>query len=51
LKSENLKELLQNSSQQISKINKEIDENQNKTRLLEENMDKISNRVVDSRSN
>ncbi|MDI6690730.1 MAG: AAA family ATPase [Candidatus Bathyarchaeota archaeon] len=49
LKSENLKELLQNSSQQISKINKEIDENQNKTRLLEENMDKISNRVVDSR--
>ncbi|MDH7477186.1 MAG: AAA family ATPase [Candidatus Bathyarchaeota archaeon] len=49
LKSENLKELLQNSSLQISKLNKEIDENQNRTKILEENMDKINNRVVDSR--
>ncbi|MGQ9506733.1 MAG: AAA family ATPase [Candidatus Bathycorpusculaceae bacterium] len=49
LKSENLKELLQNSSLQISKLDKEIDENQRKTKILEENMDKIGNRVVDSR--
>ncbi|MEM3699798.1 MAG: AAA family ATPase [Candidatus Bathyarchaeia archaeon] len=48
LKSENLRELMQNSGQQFSKLNKEIDENQNKTKILEENMDKISNKVVDS---
>jgi len=49
LKSENLKELMQNSNQQISKLNAEIDENQKRTKFLEENMEKVDNQVVDSR--
>ena len=49
LKSENLKELMQNSNQQISKLNVEIDENQKRTKFLEENMEKVDNQVVDSR--
>jgi chromosome segregation ATPase len=49
LKSENLKELMQNSNQQISKLNEEIEENQKRTEILEENMEKVSNKVVDNR--
>jgi chromosome segregation protein len=49
LKSENLKELMQNSNQQISKLKEEIGENQKRTEILEENMEKVSNKVVDNR--
>jgi chromosome segregation protein len=49
LRSENLKELMQNSNQQISKLNKEIEENQNRNKILEENMEKIDSQVVDIR--
>jgi chromosome segregation protein len=49
LRSENLKELMQNSNQQISKLNKEIEENQNRNKILEESMEKIDSQVVDIR--
>jgi chromosome segregation protein len=40
---------MQNSGQQILKLNTEIDENQKRTKVLEENMEKVSNQLVDSR--
>jgi chromosome segregation protein len=49
LKSENLKELIQNASQQISKIDPEIAANQTRIRHLEENSEKVSNQVIESR--
>ncbi len=49
LKSENLKELVQNSNQQLSKLNMEINENQMKTKNLEEETEKVGNQVLDSR--
>jgi chromosome segregation ATPase len=49
LRTENLKELIQNSNRQLSKLNTEIDENQTKTRNLEEETEKIGNQVLDSR--
>ncbi|MEM2995306.1 MAG: AAA family ATPase [Candidatus Bathyarchaeia archaeon] len=49
LKSENLKELMQNSNMQISKLNVEMDENQKRTKILEEEIEKVSSQVVDSR--
>ncbi|MEM2971094.1 MAG: AAA family ATPase [Candidatus Bathyarchaeia archaeon] len=49
LKSENLKELMQNSNMQISKLNVEVDGNQKRTKILEEEIEKVSSRVVDSR--
>ncbi len=49
LRSENIKELIQNSSQQLSKLNNEIDENKIKTENLEEETDKVSNQILDSR--
>jgi chromosome segregation ATPase len=49
LRSENLKELTQNSSQQLSNLNKEINENQVKAENLEEEIEKVSNQVIDDR--
>jgi chromosome segregation ATPase len=49
LKSEKLKELVQNSSQQLSKLNTEIDRNQTETKNLEEETSKIADQSVESR--
>jgi len=49
LKSDNLKELIQNSNQQLSKLNIEISENQKKTKNLDEEIDKVSSQVLESR--
>lgn len=49
LKSENLKELIQNSNQQLSKLNTKINENQERTENLEEEIEEVRSQVVDSR--
>jgi chromosome segregation protein len=49
LKSDSLKELIQNSNEQVSKLNTEIDEKQKKTKDLDEGIDKVSAQVLDSR--
>jgi chromosome segregation protein len=49
LKSDNLKELIQNSNQQLSKLNTEISEIQKKTAKLDEEIDKVGSQVLESR--
>jgi len=49
LKTENLKGLIQNSNEQISKLTTEINENQMKTIDLEDSIEKVTNQVIDSR--
>lgn len=49
LKSDNLKELAQNSDQQLSKFSKEINENQTKAENLEEETEKVGNQVIDGK--
>ncbi|MEM2118158.1 MAG: AAA family ATPase [Candidatus Bathyarchaeia archaeon] len=49
LRSENLKEFMQNSTSQLSKLNTEIKEIQLKTKSLEEETEKVSNQILDSR--
>jgi len=49
LRSENLKELIHNSTEQLTKVNTEINGNQSKTTTSEESIEKVSNQVVDSR--
>jgi len=49
LKSENLRELIQNSDEQLSKLNVEINENQMKTKSLDEEIEKVGNQVLESR--
>jgi chromosome segregation protein len=49
LKNENLKELIENSRQQLSKLNTEIDENKTKMKRLDEGIEKVGNQVLDSR--
>jgi chromosome segregation protein len=49
LRNENLVELIQNNSSQLSKLSGEIDENQRKVASLEEETDKIGNQVLESR--
>ena len=49
LESQNLKELIQNSKQNLSKVNLQINENQSKTKGLEEEIEKIRNQLVESR--
>jgi chromosome segregation protein len=49
LKTENLKGLIQNSNEQISKLTAEINENQMETTGLEEAIEKVTNQVLDSR--
>jgi chromosome segregation ATPase len=49
LRSENLKELLQNSKQQIAKATEQVKENQTKLLNLEDSTDKISAEALDKR--
>ncbi len=49
LKSENLKELMQNSTNQLPKLNTKIREIQLKTKSLEEETEKASNQILDGR--
>ncbi|MBS7633531.1 AAA family ATPase [Candidatus Bathyarchaeota archaeon] len=49
LKSDNLKELISESSQQLSKISPEIDGNQARTKILEEAGEKVSNKLLENR--
>ncbi|MCK4474323.1 AAA family ATPase [Candidatus Bathyarchaeota archaeon] len=49
LRSDNLKELAQNSDQLLSKFSKEINENQIKAENLEEETEKVGNQVIDDR--
>jgi len=49
LKSENLKELMENFNQQLSKLNPQINENQKRVKNLEEEIEKVSNQVLDTR--
>jgi len=49
LKSQNLKELIQDSSQRLSKIGIEISDNQAKTRNYEEKTEKIGSQTLESR--
>lgn len=49
LKSQNLKEQIQDSSQQITELEKEISENQGSMESLEENVQKVNDQIVDNR--
>jgi chromosome segregation ATPase len=49
LRSDNLKELIQNSNQHLSKLNPEINANQTKTKSLEEQVEKVGNQVLEIR--
>jgi chromosome segregation ATPase len=48
-RSENLRELLENSRQNLSKINEKVKENQTKMRSVEEAVEKVTNQVLDNR--
>jgi len=49
LEKQNLKELMENSKQTLSKIDLQINKNRSKTKNLEEEIEKISNQLVESR--
>lgn len=49
LKSENLRELVESSRQQLSKLEEKVKENQTKMQSLEETNEKVSNQVLDNR--
>ncbi|MCK4482637.1 hypothetical protein KAU55_05385, partial [Candidatus Bathyarchaeota archaeon] len=49
LRSENLKEIIQNFDQQLSKLNTKITENKKGMESLEENVEKVSTHALDSR--
>ena len=49
LKTDNLKELVQSSSQQLSKVTSEIGDNQSRTKGLEEQTEKVSSQFLDCR--
>lgn len=49
LRTENIKELIENSNEQLSKVNKEIPENQMMTESLEDALEKVGTQVIDSR--
>jgi chromosome segregation protein len=48
-RSENLRELLENSQQNLSKINEKVKENQTKIQSLEEASEKVTNQVLENR--
>jgi chromosome segregation ATPase len=48
-RSENLRELLENSQQNLSKINEKVKENQTKIQSLEEAAEKVTNQVLENR--
>jgi len=49
LRTENIEELIENSNEQLSKVNKEIPENQTRTESLEDALEKMGTQVIDSR--
>jgi chromosome segregation ATPase len=49
LKSENVKELIQNFNQQLSKLNPELDKNKKAMGSLEEQVEKVRSQVLDNR--
>jgi chromosome segregation ATPase len=49
LRTENLKELIQDSNEQVSKLDTEIDRNQLRAESLEDAIEKVSNQVLDDR--
>jgi len=49
VRSENLKELMENSRQSLQKISGQVNENQTRMQSLEEAAEKVSNQVVDNR--
>jgi chromosome segregation ATPase len=49
LRNENLREMLENSRQHLSKINKKVKENQTKMQSLEEATEKVTSQVLDNR--
>jgi len=49
LKSDNLKELIQNSNQQLSKLSIEIDKSQRTLKNLDEEIEKVGDQVLESR--
>jgi chromosome segregation protein len=49
LRSENLREMLENSRQQLAKIDDKVKENQTRMQSLEEATEKVANQVVDHR--
>jgi chromosome segregation protein len=49
LRSENLKELIKNSNEQVAKLSTEINGNQTRTRYSEEAIEKVSDQALDSR--
>src|SRR3990172_2928011 len=49
VRSENLKELVENSSQSLQKIKGQVNENQTRMQGLEEAAEKVNNQVVDNR--
>jgi chromosome segregation protein len=48
-RSENLKELIEDSSQQLAKISTEINERESRSTALEESVEKIGNQVLETR--
>ena len=49
LHTENIEELIENSNEQLSKVNKEIPENRTRTESLEDALEKVGTHVIDSR--
>lgn len=49
LRTENIEELIENSNEQLSKVNKEIPENRTRTESLEDALEKVGTHVIDSR--
>jgi len=49
LRNENLREMLENSQQHLSKINEKVKENQTKMQSLEEASEKVTSQVLDNR--
>jgi len=49
LRNENLREILENSRQHLSKINEKVKENQTKMQSLEEAAEKVTDQVLDNR--
>jgi chromosome segregation ATPase len=49
LRNENLREMLENSRQHLSKINEKVKENQTKMQSLEEAAEKVTSQVLDNR--
>jgi len=49
LRTQNVKELIQNSKEQLSKLNQGIRENETRTKVLEDSLEKTSNQLLEDR--